>query len=625
MSRPSRTSALSWFGRLWSWLDAGRRLVLNLVFLALLVVVVVALVKSRGPSLSEQTALVLDLHGVIVEQQADDLRSAAMQQVRGQDIEKMRLRDVLTALDAAAKDRNIAHVVLVLDDFQGAGLATLREVAAAIDRFKAGGKKVIAWGSSYDQRQYFLAAHASEVYLHPMGMVYLEGFGRYRNYYRDALDKLGVSVNLIRVGTYKSAAEPFIANAPSAPAKEAESFLYNDLWSTYTEGVEKARKLPAGAVMRYIDGAPEALAAVSGDSARLALQARLVDGVKTRDELRALLLERGAKDADPVKGFRQISLPAYVARQRPGLTGDAVGVVVAEGEIVDGVAPMGMVGGQSTASLIRKAREDDNIKALVLRVNSPGGSAFGSELVRRELELTRQAGKPVVVSMGDLAASGGYWISMAADQVIADPATITGSIGVFALLPTADKALDKLGVHTDGSPTTWLAGAGDPRRPLDPRFASMVQSSIDHVYADFTAKVAQARKTTPQKIDDVAQGRVWTGQQAKERGLVDKLGSYGDALKSAAARAKLSEGYRVAYIEREPGRVAGLLRSLGGDAAVDWARAVQSSLMPLGAFGSLGSPPQLAHEVQRDLGLLTEVSAGRKPFSVSAHGLREPF
>lgn len=618
MSHPSRTSALSWFGRLGAWLDAGRRLVLNLLFLALIVVLVVALFKSRGPSLSEQTALVLDLRGLIVEQQADDLRSAALQQVRGEDIERTRLRDVLTVLDAAAKDRNIAHVLLVLDDFQGAGLSTLREVAAALDRFKASGKKVIAWGSSFDQRQYYLAAHASEVYLHPMGMVYLEGYGRYRNYYRDALDKLGVNVNLIRVGTYKSAAEPFIANGPSAPAKEAEAFLYQDLWATYTKGVEKARKLPAGAVAGYIDGVPESLAAVSGDSAKLALQAKLVDGLKTRDELRDLLIQRGHKDADPAKGFRQVALPAYLSGQRSGFTGDAVGVVVAEGEIIDGVAPMGMVGGKSTASLIRQAREDDNIKALVLRVNSPGGSAFGSELVRRELELTRQAGKPVVVSMGDVAASGGYWIAMAADQVIADAATVTGSIGVFALLPTADKALDKLGVHTDGSPTTWLAGAGDPRRPLDPRFASMVQSSIDHIYADFTAKAAQARKTTPQKIDEVAQGRVWTGQQAKDRGLVDSLGSYGDALKSAAARAKLTEGYRVAYIEREPGRMAGLLRTLGGDALVAWTgQQLDEALTPL------GTPPQLARDLRRDLGMLTELADGRKPFSVSAHCLCE--
>ncbi|MDI1259655.1 signal peptide peptidase SppA [Aquabacterium sp.] len=619
MSNTQPTTGRSWFGKFSRLLDAGRRLILNLVFLLLIVMIVVALFKSRGPALADKTALVLDLQGIIVEQQTDDLRATAMQQLRGQDMQKTQLRDLLTVLDAAAKDANISHVVLVLDEFQGTGLASLREVATALDRFKVSGKKVIAWGSSYDQRQYFLAAHASEVFIHPMGMVFLEGFGRYRNYYRDALDKVGVSVNLIRVGTYKSAAEPFIANASSPAAKEAESFLYKGLWSTYTEGVEKARKLPAGALMGYINGAPEQLAAVSGDSAKLALQAKLVDGIKTRDELRELLIQRGAKDDDQATGFRQISFGDYLARQRPSFTGDAVGVVVAEGEIVDGVAPAGLVGGRSTAALIRKAREDSNIKALVLRVNSPGGSAFGSELVRRELELTRQAGKPVVVSMGDLAASGGYWMSMAADQVIADAATITGSIGVFALLPTADQAMDKLGVHTDGAPTTWLGGAGDPRRPLDPRFASMVQSSIDHIYADFTAKAAQARQTTPEKINEVAQGRVWTGAQAKERGLVDKLGSYGDALKAAAVRAKLSEGYRVTYLEREPGKLAGLLRALGGDAALAWAHQVDLNLLPLGA------PPEIADDLRRDLGLVTDLGKGRKPFSVSAHCLCEAF
>ncbi len=619
MSHPHRASALSWFGKLWSWLDAGRRLVLNLVFLLLIVVLAVALFNSRGSALSDKTALVLDLQGVVVEQHTDDLRATALQQMRGQDIQKTQLRDLLTVLDAAAKDDNIAHVVLVLDEFQGTGMATLREVAAALDRFKASGKKVIAWGSSYDQRQYFLAAHANEVFVHPMGMVFLEGFGRYRNYYRDALDKAGVSVNLIRVGTYKSAAEPFIANASSPEAKEAASFLYQGLWASYTGGVEKARKLPAGAVMAYINGAPEQLAAVSGDSAKLALQAKLVDGLKTRDELRQLLIQRGAKDGDQAKGFRQISFDDYRARQRQSFTGDAVGVIVAEGEIVNGEAPAGVVGGTTTANLIRKAREDRDIKAVVLRVNSPGGSAFASEVIRRELELTRQAGKPVVVSMGDLAASGGYWVSMAADLVIADPATITGSIGVFALLPTINQAMDKLGVHTDGVPTTWLGGAGDPRRPLDPRFASMVQSSIDHIYADFTAKVAQARKTTPDKINKVAQGRVWTGAQARERGLVDQMGSYGDALKAAAARAKLTEGYRVAYVEREPGKLAGLLRLVGGEAALAWAHQWDLGLMPLGV------PPELARDLRRDLDLVADITQGRKPFSVSAHCLCEAF
>jgi protease-4 len=614
MSTSRFASVRRWAGRFWWLLDASRRMLLNLLFLLLLLALAVALVRSGPPALADKTALVLDLEGTIGEQSSGGLRETALDQLRGHAPQKTQLRDVISVLDAAAKDPKIQRVVLVLDEFQGSGLATLREVAAAIDRFKASGKPVTAWGSGYDQRQYYLAAHASEVLLHPMGMVFLEGYGRYRNYYRDALDRAGVSVNLIRVGTYKSFAEPYIANGPSAAAREADGYLYNGLWSSYTEGVEKARKLAPGSVKTLIDEAPQRLAAAGGDAAKMALAAKLVDGLKTRDELRQLMIERGARD-DKHKSFRQVSFDDYLARQHPSFRGDAVGVVVAEGEIVDGSAPAGSVGGLSTAELIRKARNDEHIKAVVLRVNSPGGSAFGSELVRRELELTRRAGKPVVVSMGDVAASGGYWISMASDEVIADAATITGSIGVFALIPTAEKTLDKIGVHTDGVTTTWIAGAADPRRPLDPRFAALIQSSVEHIYAEFTTKAAAARKTTPQQIDAVAQGRVWSGAQAKERGLVDRLGSYGDALKAAAARAKLPEGYRVAYIETEPGPLARLLKMFGGAAANALAAQFELRLVPAGV------PVQLARDIGRELGWLAELADAHRPFMAITHCL----
>ncbi len=449
-----------------------------------------------------------------------------------------------------------------------------------------------------------------------MGRVYLEGYGRYRNYYKDALDRLGVTVNLKRVGTYKSAAEPYIANEPSPASREADALLYGALWTSYTDAVEKARKLPAGSIARGIDELPQRFAAVGGDSAKLALSEKLVDGLKTRDELRALLIARGAKD-DERKTFRQISFAEYLGRLKPKATGDAVGVVVAEGEIVDGSAPAGVVGGLSTSALIRKARDDDRIKAIVLRVNSPGGSVFGSELVRRELEVARAAGKPVVVSMGDLAASGGYWISTSADEVIADAGTVTGSIGVFGLLPTADKALDKLGVHVDGVTTTWLGGARDLRKPLDPRFGELVQASIDHIYADFTAKVAQARKTTPEKIDAVAQGRVWTGAQALERGLVDRLGSYGDALDSAATRAKLDKDYRIIYLERDPGRFARLIEMF--EATV--ARVVGDGLAQ--SVAGLGVPALAAGDLARDVGGLLDVATAKRPFAAVVHCLCE--
>ena len=617
MSKFSFASARRGFSWLWWLVDASRRVVLNLLVLEIVVVAFVAWLKSGPPALEAKTALVLDLHGAITEQKAGNFRPSIFAPIGGLETQKVQLRDVRSVLEAASADPKIERLVLVLDDLDGAGMATLHEVAAAIDRFKASGKQVVAWGSSYDQRQYYLAAHADEVLLHPFGTVYLQGMGRYRNYYRDALDRLGITVNLIRVGTYKSAAEPYIANGPSPAAREADAALYGDLWANYTAGVEKSRHLPAGSIGGLIDDLPKRMVAVGGDAAKLALDEKLVDGLKTRDQLRALLIERGAKDEDH-KTFRQVSFDEYLGMQSPKGTGDAIGVVVAEGEIIDGPAPAGTVGGLSTAALIKKAREDEHIKAIVLRVNSPGGSVFGSELIRRELELARSGGKPLVVSMGDVAASAGYLITTPADEVIADASTVTGSIGVFALLPTAEKTLDKLGVHVEGVTTTWLGAAGDPRRALDPRFAQVVQASVDHAYADFTSRVALARKTTPEKIDAVAQGRVWTGSQALARGLVDRLGSYGDALDSAAARANLGKGYRIAYIEREPGKLARVFAMFSG-AVAHVAGAVE---VPLDwRLAGIALPSGVAGDLVRDIGWLAEVVDGKRPFSAVAHCL----
>ena len=649
---PSRplSSLRRLLGGIWWFIDASRRTLLNLLFLALIVFIAVALLKREAPVLQDNTALVLDLQGPLVEEQSGGVRDNALAQLQGNGVQSTRMRDVLAVLAAAETDPRISRVVLVLDDFQGAGLAALRDVATALDHFKASGKSVVAWGSGYDQKQYYLAAHANEVFLHPLGAVYLDGFGQLRNYYLDALDKLGVGVSLIKVGTFKSAAEPFIANGPSPAAKEADTLLYNALWATYTDGIEAARQLPAGSTQALIEALPERLAAVGGDSAKLALEAKQVDALKTRDELRELLIERGVRDND-TKSFRQVSFDSYLASLAPSQRGEssalittpAVGIVVAEGEIVDGAAPAGAVGGLSTAALIRKAREDDAIRALVLRVNSPGGSVFGSELVRRELELTRAAGKPVVVSMGSVAASGGYWISTASDEVMADAATVTGSIGVFALLPNASRALDKLGVHAEGVTTTWLGAAGDPRREPDPRFLGMLQTSVDHIYADFIGKVAAARQTTPEKIDAVAQGRVWTGQQAKERGLVDTLGGLNAAIHSAALRAKLGEGvdgaadtsasasasasasgaaapakargYRIVYVDREPGRFERLIEAFGGATARVLAEHFDLQLVPLGL------PERITGLVRKDLGWLVELVDGRKPFAAVTHCL----
>jgi protease-4 len=608
-------------GSLWRGIDATRRFVLNLLFLIILIMLLWAMFGGGIKPLAPKTALVLDLKGELVEEKAGSVRDSLVAGLSGNARRLIQLRDILTVLDAAAKDDNINSVVLLLDEMDGGGLASLREFGAAVDRVRAAGKTVVAWGGTYDQKRYMVASHANEVYLHPMGMVLIEGFGRHRNYYRDALDKIGVTVNLMKVGTYKSFAEPYIGNGPSDAAREADSFLYNALWSSYTAEVEKARKLPAGAIAKGIEELPQRMAAANGNAGKVALDWKLIDGLKTRDEVRALMVKRGAWD-ESSKSFRQVSFHDYLSRNPPKVLGDAVAVVVAAGDITEGTGGPGMVGGISTANMIRAAREDKQVKAVVLRINSPGGSAYGSELIRRELELTRNAGKPVVVSMGDVAASGGYWISMAADEVIADPNTVTGSIGVFAILPTADKVVDKLGIHTAGVTTTWLADAYNPLRPLDPRFGQVVQASINHIYDEFTAKAAIARRTTPEKIDAVGQGRVWTGAQAKERGLVDRLGSYGDALQSAAKRANLGSDFRVAYAERPDTLFERMLERLGLSEAQALTVQVKLGLLP--ADLSLEALPAGAVAgVAKDLGWLSELASRRQPFAAVTHCLCE--
>jgi protease-4 len=601
---------------------------LNLLLLLLLAALVWALFKPGPKALQPKTALVLNLNGQVVEQRAsanprDQLLGLSTDGSRSQTA----LRDVLAVLDAAAKDDAISHAVLAVDDFSGAGLATLHELASALERFKAAGKPVYAWGSAYDQRQYFLAAHATEVWLHPMGTVYVEGFGRYRTYFKDFFDKLGVTAHVVRAGKYKNFAEGYSANGPSPETLEAEGLLYGTLWSGFTAAVEKARQQPAGSIMAAIDSLPQSLAdtqGANGDPAMWALQRKWVDALKTRDEMRATLITKGEKD-DANKTFRQVSLGDYLSRIKPRTDGDAIGVIVAQGGISDGRTGPGAIGGLSTSDLVRKAREDDKIKAIVLRVDSPGGSAFGSELVRRELELTRKAGKPVVVSMANVAASGGYWISMAADEVIADPGTITGSIGVIAVLPTAEGAMDKLGLHSSGPPpTTWLAGQGNPQRALDPRFEALMQTAIAGAYRQFTTLVATARKSTPEKIHELAQGRVWSGPDAQARGLVDRLGSFGDALASAAKLAKMADQPRLVYLEAESGRLQLWLERFGlAEAAQGWLpQAWQPSLQMVllrTALLSTGLLPQHAQSLAQEMAWLADASSERKPFAAAAH------
>ncbi len=622
--RPRRGFIRRMAGGAWRLVDGTRRALVNLLFLLIVGALLWLVLRPGAPALQPKTALVVDIAGTLVEQRSGlNAQQRLLGQARGTQTQETRLRDVLAVLDAATKDPQVTQAVLILDNLRGGSLPALREVAQALQRFKAAGKPVIAWGSDFDQRQYFLAAQASEVWLHPMGHVLIAGYGRHQAYYKTLFDKLGVSAQVVRAGDYKNAGETFVAEGPSPQTLESEGALWNGLWASYTGTVEPARRLPAGSIAQSIASLPGSLQAVQGNPARWAVQQKWVDALKTRDEMRALLAERGAPD-EANKTFRQIDLNGYLSRLKPQRDGDAVGVIVAQGTISDGRAGPGSIGGLSTAELVRQAREDARIKAVVLRVDSPGGSAFGSELVRRELELTRQAGKPVVVSMAGLAASGGYWISMAADEVVADAATITGSIGVVALVPNVQGAMDKLGIHTGGVTTTWLTGQGDPRRAPDPRFGQLMQALVDDAYRQFTTLVATARRSTPQNIDTVAQGRVWTGKDALERGLVDRLGGLGDAVASAAQRAKLGAAPRVQYIEAQPGRWEFWLDRLGVTQALAKASAAvggpaAAQLQALSAAS--GWWPTVAQQLTGDLAWLTEVSAGHKPWAAQVHCL----
>ena len=558
---PRRSPVAAFFVGLWDVANFTRKLVLNLIFFGLLFLVFIFFIIAAGSGgvkpLMERTTFVLAPEGRLVEQFTADPATRALAKALGdKSAEEVQLRDLLRAIEAAQKDEKIERMLLRVDQLQPTGYASLREVAAALAKFRASGKQIVAFGENLSQTQYLLAAQADEVYLDPMGSLMLEGLGRYRQYYREGLqDKLGVDVHLFKVGEYKSAAEPYVLDAASKEAKEADLYWMNDVWQRLLADIAKVRKTTPEALAAGIDTLPEGIAAAGGDLAKYALQQKLVDGLKTQEEVEDLLIERGVADEDSDTGFRAIGLTGYLtqldAKINPLDKRPQVAVVVAEGEITDGDQPAGRVGGLSTSALLREARDDDDVKAVVLRVDSPGGGVYASEQIRREVAALKKAGKPVVVSMGDLAASGGYWISMNADRIYADPSTITGSIGIFGLFPTVDRGLAKLGVRTDGVSTTRYAGAFDVTRPLDAGVGQVVQAVIEKGYRDFTGKVAQARGRSVEQVDAVAQGRVWSGEQAKARGLVDAMGGLDAAVSEAATRAKLGkrEGWQVRYIE----------------------------------------------------------------------------
>ena len=542
---------------LWRALDFARRLTVNLIFLLVVILVVAAISSGDKPLLPSGVALVVAPQGRLVEERSGDPVDRALgSSFRDQEPEAV-LRDLLEAVDHAATDDRIEALVLDLDGLWGGGLPKLQELALAVDRFRASGKTVVAYAGGYSQEQYLVAAHADEVLMDPQGLVLLEGYGSWQLYYKDAIDKLAITWNVFRVGEYKSFVEPFTRNDMSPEAKAANVEWLDAMWQAYQADVVAARELPADAVARYVAELVPAAERAQGDLAKVALEAGLVDRLVTRDEARARLVELVGADEDPDE-FDRVDLKEYLRavrterRLRPSVVTDEIAVVVAAGEIVDGEQPPGSVGGESTARLIRQARHDDAVKAIVLRVDSPGGSQFASELIRRELELARADGKPVVVSMSSVAASGGYWIALSADEVWASPSTVTGSIGIFGMFPTFERTLGKIGISSDGVGTTAYSDALRLDRPMRDEVRRIFQLSIEHGYAEFIGKVAEARGMERAKVDEVARGRVWIGARAKELGLVDQLGGLQDAIAAAATRAELEpDDYRVEWIERE--------------------------------------------------------------------------
>jgi protease IV len=538
---------------LWRGLDVLRKF-LHLIVLLVIFGFVVGALRVSLPSVPAKAALLVAPEGQLVEQMTGDPLQRAIEEARGQGHAETLLWDLTDSIRAAARDKRIQVLALDLEKFEGAGQPTLEELARAIREFRAARKKVVAYGIEFTQERYYVAAQADEIYLDPMGFVLIDGYDRYRMFLKEALDKLGVDINVFRVGAFKSAVETYTRTDMSPEDREESRAYLSALWSTYQDAMTRARKLPSDALNKYVSSLAKTVPAAGGNAAHVALQAGLVTGVKTRQEVERRLIELVGAD-DTTGSFKSVSEADYVrvARAEKKMHADGkprIGIIVAAGEILDGDQPPGTVGGDSTVRLIRAARLDKDVRAVVLRVDSPGGSVLASEQIYRELLALRSAGKPVVVSMSALAASGGYYISAPADEIWASPATLTGSIGIFAIIPTVDKTLGKLGVTVDGVGTTPLSGQLRIDRPLGEDARALLQSQISRGYDDFLSRVSTGRKKTREQIDSIAQGRVWAGVDAKRVGLVDQLGSFDDAVKAAAKRAKVTD-YDVEFVEPE--------------------------------------------------------------------------
>ncbi len=558
-------------GFIWSAIRAFNTLALFILLFLLFVGLANSALKRPVPSVPKNAALVIAPQGVLRERPLP-LDPAALVSLAEQE-KPILLRDILRAIRAAKNDDRIKLLVLSLDKLELDGIAAAHEIRRAVKEFRESGKPVIAVGDSFDQQQYLVASAADEIWMHPAGAIIPTGYGSYPLYFAEGLHKLGINVHVFKVGTYKSAVEPFIRNDMSPAAKEANRAFLSVLWDAFLDAVADGRGIEREALVNLLNSLDQAVVAANGDLGRLALDAKLVDALKTHEEMRKGIAKKLGKQGDK---YPRIDMAQYLRtldhKDEPKADA-AIAVVTVEGAIVDGKGNPDEAGAERIVPLIRRATKDDKVRAIVLRVNSPGGSAFASELIRQALLDARAAGKPVVTSMGSVAASGGYWISSTSDEIWAEPTTITGSIGIFGLFFTFEDTAAKFGVHSDGVGTTPFADAFNPVRPFNPRLAPIIQKVIEKGYDDFLTRVAEGRKMTKEQVDRIGQGRVWAGATAKELGLVDNFGDLRAAAAAAARLAGLKEGqYRIRFFEEPISPLARLLMQISRNAAAVMAR-----------------------------------------------------
>lgn len=532
---------------LWKFLSSGLSVLSNLLFLALVLAILTVAFYTPKIDVPAACALVVSPAGDIVEERSPmDPMTRILGHLSGTPLEKDTfLQDILDGVNAASGDARIKMLVINTNRMGGASLDQLRAIGTAVEAFKKTGKEVIALGDSFNQAQYYLASWADKIYLHPMGAVDIRGFSVFRLYLREMLDKLAINMHVFRVGTFKSAVEPFLRNDMSPEDREANSLWLGNLWQVYRDDIVRHRKLDAEVFVDNVNQMVTQLASVGGDRGRLAVATGLVDGLKSHQELEQLLKEHIGVSAD-AKSFRHIALSDYLQTFPSSYVDtkgkkELIGIIAASGNILPGEGAVGQIGADDLIKRIRKARQDQRIKAIVLRITTGGGSALASELIRQELAQAKKEGKIVVVSMGAMAASGGYWLAADADLIVAAPTTLTGSIGIFGAVPTVEKTLANLGIHGDGVGTTDIAHFGNPATTMSPEEETALHMEVMQGYRRFIDIVAQGRKMRPEQVEKIAEGRVWDGTTALKLGLVDKLGNLEEAIAEAAKLAKVPE------------------------------------------------------------------------------------